>query len=147
MRAGVEAAAAGPACLWEEAEAYGDTLDTPVDLWWWLAFFHAGKVQDTAGGLPGREPFLHGTGARYRGGGRETPEGGRVQRCVGRCGEMPEGNANLSSNTRNPARNPATTHPASAPPRANPARQPRYRARCPRTHTTRAVKGRRAPSD
>eukprot|EP01052_Picozoa_sp_SAG31_P036370 SAG31_NODE_4528_length_3162_cov_5.936990_1_plen_570_part_00 len=24
-------------------EAHADTLDTPVDYWWWLAFFHAGK--------------------------------------------------------------------------------------------------------
>ena len=31
----------GTVCV-EEA-AWGDGLDTPVDMWWWLAFFHAGK--------------------------------------------------------------------------------------------------------
>ena len=24
--------------------SHGDRLDTPVDLWWWLAFFHSGKL-------------------------------------------------------------------------------------------------------
>jgi len=31
-------------------EAAGDELDTPVDLWWWLAFFHCGKRCGKLGG-------------------------------------------------------------------------------------------------
>ena len=29
-----------------------DALDTPVDLWWWLAFFHAGKTCGKLDGTP-----------------------------------------------------------------------------------------------
>ena len=32
--------------------SYGNDLDTPVDLWWWLAFFHAGKRCGKLGGPP-----------------------------------------------------------------------------------------------
>ena len=34
------------------AAAAGDELDTPVDLWWWLAFFHGGKRCGKLGGEP-----------------------------------------------------------------------------------------------
>ena len=38
--------ASGPAAAdgdEEEEEAHGSELDAPVDLWWWLSFYHAGK--------------------------------------------------------------------------------------------------------
>lgn len=32
------------AALQRLEDVHGDAIDTPVDMWWWLAFFHAGKV-------------------------------------------------------------------------------------------------------
>ena len=48
--AALSAAPAAPAAA--AAAAAGDALDTPVDLWWWLAFFDCGKRCGKVDGPP-----------------------------------------------------------------------------------------------
>ena len=54
--AGSEPAAEGGEPAAEQV--HGDGLDTPVDYWWWLAFFHAGKRCGKLDAAPGEPPLF-----------------------------------------------------------------------------------------